>query len=479
MHSDVISRTVTFLKSWLSLRYEQCDIPGFAVAIAVDGKVVLDEAYGFANLAKKEKLTTNHLFRVASHSKTFAGTALMQLSEKGKINIDMPVVQYLSWLAKHKDKRMNKITTRQLLSHSAGINRDGQDSDFWVLARPFPDVEELQRELLAADLVFDCNTKMKYSNNGYGLLGMLVEAVSGMPFNSYAEEHIIAPLALKNTGPEVKDSIKSRLASAYTRVEWTCNKERLLLDSTIDTRALSAATGFYSSAADLCRYFSAHIPGSGELLDDETKKEMQRTQWPVTNSTFDQEYALGLQIDKVGRRRVIGHAGGFPGHATRTLCDPRAKIVVSTLSNCIDADPTAICRAVFSFFDHFEKNARAAKQLDASQIERIDRFQGRFINLFKVMDVLPNGDELIGFNPGSWTPLSEVEDLEIVDDNTLRMKRGNGFAFEGECLPYSFDSGGRAGTIKCGGYTMYAEKEYGADLSRFGEAAKLITSPKS
>jgi D-alanyl-D-alanine carboxypeptidase len=474
MHSDVILPTVNFLKSWLSLRYEQCDIPGFSVAIAVGGKLVFNEAYGFANLHKKERLTTSHLFRVASHSKTFAGTALMQLSQDGKLNIDAPVVQYLPWLDKHKDKRITKITARQLLSHSAGIIRDGLDADCWLFVRPFPDQAELKEELLKADLVFDCNTKMKYSNFGYGLLGMLVEAVSGKSFNQYVQEHITLPLGLKNTGPEVSPASAPRLASGYTRIEWNCNKERLPLDSKIDTKSLAAATGFYSTAEDLCTYFSAHIQGSGKLLNDESKKEMQRTQWPVANSTFDQEYGLGLQIDLVGNRRVFGHAGGFPGQATRTLCDPQAKMVVSVLTNCIDADPTAVCRAIYAFFDHFEKNALGAKELDGERIKQIDRFQGRFINLFKTMEVLPDQGQLIGFNPGSWTPLADVEELEVVDAQTLKMKKGNGFAFEGECLPYNFGPDGKAKTIRCGGYTMHAESEYARALAEITGRPALV-----
>ncbi|MBU6454118.1 MAG: serine hydrolase [Cyanobacteria bacterium REEB67] len=145
----------------------------------------------------------------------------------------------------------------------------------------------------------------------------------------------------------------------------------------MDTRALSAATGFYSNAADLCAYFSAHIVGNGKLLDDASKKEMQRTQWPVTNSTFNQEYGLGLQVDLVGSRRVIGHAGGFPGMATRTLCDPSAKIVVSALTNCIDADPTAVCRAIFSFIDYFENKEQVWAQPSASAKADHNCFEGR------------------------------------------------------------------------------------------------------
>lgn len=473
MHPDVVLRTITFLKSWLGLRYTQCDIPGFAVGISVDGQLVFDEAFGHADLAKKDKLTNGHLFRVASHSKTFAGTALMQLSEAGKLNIDAPVVSYLPWLARHKDKRMAMITTRQLLSHSAGLNRDGLESDFWLLTRPFPTIDEFKDQVLRADLVFDCNTKMKYSNFGYGLLGLIVEEASGKTFNRYCQDHIIEPLALKNTGPEITSGAAGRLTSGHTRAEWTCNGKRFSLDNKIDTKSLSAATGFYSTAADLCTYFSAHIQGSGKLLSDESKKEMQRTQWPVTNSMFNQEYGLGMQIDLVGTRRVFGHAGGFPGQATRTLCDPQAKTVVSVLTNCVDADPTAICRAIYGFFDHFEKNAQAATTINAAQIEQIDRFQGRFINLFTTMEILPDQGQLIGFNPNSWTPLMEVEELEVVDAQTLKMKKGNGFSFEGECLPYIFGPDGRAVSIMRGGYTMHAEPEYAQVLSAIAGQVEL------
>src|SRR3982751_6384330 len=87
-----------YFKSWLSFKFEQSDIPGLAVAVAKDGKVIFNEAFGYANLETKEKLTTNHIFRIASHSKTFTATAIMQLQEQGKLKIDDPLVDYLPWL---------------------------------------------------------------------------------------------------------------------------------------------------------------------------------------------------------------------------------------------------------------------------------------------------------------------------------------------------------------------------------------------
>jgi D-alanyl-D-alanine carboxypeptidase len=468
MNADLVARLATFLKPWLKLRYDQIDWPGFAVAIGVDDRLVFNEAFGFANLEQKEKLTNDHLFRVASHSKTFTGTALMQLAAAGKVALDAPVVKYLPWLAEHKDKRFLEITTRQLLSHSAGVIRDGLDADCWQFKKPFPEAAALQAGTLDADLIFDSNIKMKYSNWGYGLLGLLVEAVSGVTYNEYVQKNIIEPLALKSTGPDVNAQIAPRLASAYSRMEadGAGGRKRQPLDSGVDTRALAAATGFYSSAADLCAYFSAHVVGSGKLLDDASKKEMQRTQWPVTNSTFNQEYGLGLQVDLVGSRRVIGHAGGFPGMATRTLCDPSAKIVVSVLTNCIDADPTAVCRAIFAFFDYFESNeqvwARPQKSAEADH----NRFEGRFVGLFKDMQIIAAGKNAsekryIAFNPGSWTPLADIEELSVAGAESLKMTRANGFSCEGEEVHFHFDRNMGAGkkqadAITCGGMTLAA-----------------------
>lgn len=461
MDAKVVSRLIPYLKDWLSFRYEQSDLPGFSVAIAWRGEVIFHAAYGFADLEKEEKLTTDHLFRVASHSKTFAGTALMQLYEQGKFNIDEPVVKHLPWLAAHKDKRMAKITTRQLLSHSAGMIRDGLDADCWQFEKPFPDEEELKRELLKADLIFDCNTTMKYSNYGYGLLGLVVEAVSGQSFRQYAQEHIIAKLNLQNTGPEYVDSIASRLVTGYTRVEGKLG--RLPLTGKIDTAALSAATGFYSTAADLATYFSAHFVGSGKLLSDESKKEMQRTQWPVTLSAFNQEYGLGLQIDYVGKRRVIGHAGGFPGMATRSLAHAQAGLAVSVLTNCIDADPTAIARAIYDYIDFFE----GACAKDPDKYDALAKFEGRFISLFRTMDVLCDGDKLIGISPSSWQPFADVEELIAEDGETLRMNRANGFSFAGEILRYKFDGKGKVEMVNLGGFSLYPPAEHVKRLSRF------------
>jgi CubicO group peptidase (beta-lactamase class C family) len=127
---------------------------------------------------------------------------------------------------------------------------------------------------MQAHLILDNNIQMKYSNIGYTLLGCLVEEVAGMPFDLYVQEKILAPLSLSDTGTDFRSELLPRLVTGYTRRNQ--QKERLPITENIDTRAMASATGFYSTAADMCKYFVAQFVGSGKLLTDESKKEMQR-----------------------------------------------------------------------------------------------------------------------------------------------------------------------------------------------------------
>src|ERR1035437_534388 len=147
MNAEALDQATTYIRSWLKFRYEQENLPGFAVAISHEGNVLLDEAYGYANLRKRTELSTRHVFRIASQAKTFTATALMQLQEAGKLRIDDRVTQHLPWLKEHKDERFKEVTIRQLLSHGAGVIRDGTDAGYWSFERPFPDEDSLKDEM--------------------------------------------------------------------------------------------------------------------------------------------------------------------------------------------------------------------------------------------------------------------------------------------------------------------------------------------
>lgn len=454
MNQKNIDKSTTYLSSWLKYRYESLEMPGFVVAIAYKNKIIFKEAYGYSNLEKKIKMQPSDVFRIASHSKTFTATAIMQLQEAGKLRIDDRAIQYVPWLKSHKDIRIKKVTIRQLLSHSAGVIRDGKNSDYWQLLRPFPTKEQFKKEFLETELIFDTNVKMKYSNFGFTLLGLVVEQVSGISYKEYVQKNIIDALNLKNTAPEyIKKNTKS-IVTGYTR--YGTQKKRIPIDN-IDTNVMAPATGFCSNALDLCAYFSAHFVRSKKLLDDESKKEMQRPQWRVSNS--DEEYGLGLAIGISDNKKLFGHGGGFPGQVTFSLCDPENEVVVVALTNSRDGEAEDMARGVMGLVTYFAENTDNIKpKYDMSQ------FEGRYINLWTVADFINISNKALVVCPDSWNPFSNPDEYEFKDKRTLVVKKANGYYAEGEELTFNLDENNNVISAVYAGSTLLPEALWNEQL---------------
>lgn len=448
MDKTNLEKPLLFIDSWLAFLVKRYEFPGMSVAISHRGKIVFNKSYGFANIEKKEKLTPQHVFRIASHSKTFTATAILQLAEQGRLRIDDYVVQYLPWLSVHKDVRFQKVTIRQLLSHSAGIIRDGLDSDFWAIKKPFPDKKQLIDEILKSDLIIDNNTCMKYSNYGFGLLGLIIENIKNESYNDYVKKNIIESLKLKNTGPEYTEKIKN-FVTGYTRKDRS--KRQPMPD--VDTKALSPATGFYSTAEDLCLYFNAQILGTNQLLSDESKKEMQKTQWKVKNRK-NEEYGLGMDITYHDKIKVIGHSGGFPGQRTRTFCSPDEQIVVVVLLNFVDGESKSVTSGVLKTLRKFMEN-------DSRKVsQNLDKFTGRFMNLSSVTDIVVLGNKIIAADPNLWEPFNDPEELEYVKNNTFKIVKTDSFGSEGELVQFNLDEKGKVESVIFAGATMLPEDKY-------------------
>jgi CubicO group peptidase (beta-lactamase class C family) len=455
---EVVERTAAFLESWLPFRYERLEMPGISVLVKVDGDVVFQETYGYANLEEKQSLTSDHIFRIASHSKTFTATALLQLQERELMHMDDPVSWHLPWLREHRDTRMAKVTVRQLMSHSAGMIRDGLECNYWQVCEPFPDVDKLKEEILRASLVFDTNTVMKYSNYGYALLGLVVEEIGEQTFGDFVHDNIIKPLGLTSTGAEVHEEIVQRLVTGYSRRD--LGKKRKAIPGHIDTRSMAAATGFYATIEDLACYFDAQFVGSGKLLTDESKKEMQRTQWKIEHNSENVEYGLGFAIDHLGDRRVFGHGGGFPGQITKTMCDPEQKVVVIVLTNCLDGDAKPIAKGIYAALDHFQQSYENCHEKEFGELAR---FEGRYYSLWNIKQIVQSGDNLLALDPDHWNPFDEENDpegLEYVNGETLKVAVADGISCLGEEVTFDFAPDASVRSIRYGGASMWPEQTY-------------------
>jgi D-alanyl-D-alanine carboxypeptidase len=441
------THTLDFLDSWLTLRSKWDDAPGFAVAIMKDGEVIFNHAYGKASLETGEPLTMDHRHRIASHSKSFTATALLQLQEAGKLRIDDMVVTYLPWLGEHQDTRWQEVTLRQLMSHGAGVIRDGLDCDYWDLRRPFPDATELKEAVLAADLVFEPNVQMKYSNYGYALLGMVIETAAGQSYTDYVTEHILSPLGLAATTTDLEAS--DVLATGYTRL--TMAHERLAFPHAA-TNAMAAATGVVSTAAETAKFFDALRPGTGKLLSDASKKEMRHVQW-VVKGEHGESYGLGLDIKQRNHRLFHGHSGGFPGFISRTWTDAKDNLTVCVIANAHGTMPSVWAGAIIDLIDEFG---------DEPPKEEFIKYEVRLTSTYGIRQVIaqPNGLRCIWVS--GWWPMDAIETLEVVDETTLKIVHTGGYAYPGELMKYVFNDDGSVHHVIDTGY--YAEPTVDGDV---------------
>lgn len=453
-----VADAARYAEDWIDVQQRVQRVPGVQVAVACGDDLLLSRAYGLADVATGVPLTTRHLFRVASHSKTFTATAVLQLAEAGQLRLDDRVDGWLDHLA---GTGLGAASLRDLLSHGAGVSRDSADGDFWQLFSPFPDAAGL-RALTGphADAgVRPVAERFKYSNLGFGLLGLVVEAASGRTYRDYVAAHIAEPLGLTGTGAEWDPARAAEFATGHTGAATTTGPDapRLAIDP-VDTRALAPATGVYSTAEDLVRFAAAHYLGDSRLLSDVSKRRMQHAEW--SSGRDNEDYGLGMILTTIGGRRTVGHSGGFPGHITRTILDPVDRFAVSVLTNAIDGPAAGLAATVVRLVN-------LATQTPApAETGGLDRFTGRFANLWGLLDVVRLGGRLYALDPAAADPTDHPVHLTVEDGATLRIGGGTGYGSYGEAFRYTWAADGSAVSLRAdSGQTVYPVDAYRAALA--------------
>ena len=469
---DALHEALAYVDSWLDYRVWKLCVPGVQVAIWFDGKIQLSKAYGVTNLDTGEPLTTSHLFRIASHSKTFTATAIMQLVEAGRLRLDDTAGSWVPELSE-AGSPLGNATIRELVSNSAGVIRDGLDASFWAHGRPFPDEDALLELVVREGPVRQPEAAFKYSNIGFSLLGLIVARAAGRTYHAYTQTAIIEKLGLRNTGPELDAARLSEYAAAHSGL--ASRTERQVIPH-VDTRAMAAATGFYSTAEDMVRFASAHFFGDDRLLSDRSKSEMQRPVWSGQHPDAPRDgYGYGTAIQHYGGHRMVGHAGGYPGHITRTMWDPTEGLAISVLTNAVDGPAEELAAGVLKILDKAREVPpklpldsglvnSAAIPPPAAPAAPIDlaAFTGRFAALWGVVDVLVLGGKLVAGTPVEPSPLVQPLELAVVDRDTLRIMDGSPYASVGEHVRYERDAEGKVVALFIGGMKTWPIEDYRA-----------------
>ena len=454
MNESLLKDACQYIDRWLSFYTQDRGIPGLVFAVQHKRNPVFLRSYGFSDLHSKTMLDPNRTFRIASHSKMFTAIALFQLLEEGALRLDDPIVQHLPWVKRASDQRIPMITIGELASHGAGILRDGSDARYWQMLRPFLNEDELKANVLRGRAVLDANVQFKYSNVGFSILGMIIKRVSGLPYNEYVLQEIIEPLKLTHTGPDLDEIARNTLVCGHGRTFPGTAREVL---PHFDTQAMSSATGFYSRAADLCRFGKVLWKGNKELLSQRSKQLMQKIQFPIHG---DQDYyGMGLMVERDGNQTLLGHSGGFPGFTSRTFIDPHAQLVVSVLANSADTDTSEIARAIVETIRYFQTyDASPAKAVSRRELTR---FEGRFYSPWACLDIVRVNKGLVVVCPHLPSPFKDVlADLEYRGKNSFRMNNQEGMMFPGENLKVRFDKKGKPQTVVMGGQVLFSWPRY-------------------
>ncbi|GAA1496992.1 serine hydrolase domain-containing protein [Paeniglutamicibacter kerguelensis] len=429
--------------------------PGFQCAVGVDGEMLGAFSGGYAHLGQHARLTNDHLFRVASHSKTFTATAAMLLCEDGVLSLEDRLGDLLPALA---DSDVSGVRVGELLSHSGGIIRDSEDADFWALGRPFPPETELL-EIARSAKVLERNEHFKYTNIGYGLLGLVIEAASGQDYAEFVNQRILAPLELENTGVDL-DGRARELAAGYGPLVLAGRDHALDARTEIEhihTGALAAATGFYSTASDMVAYFASHLVGAApSVISDESKRLMQRK--VEDSGVAGRGYGLGLILQKVQDRDTFGHSGGYPGHITRSWVVPETGVVLSVLSNAVDGAATAWGEKLFALAALAEQ--KTPESYKGIGPDTLARFTGRFAALWGLQDVVELGGKLFLLEPGAAVDPKTAAPLEFVDECTLKSADPNGFGGYRESVRFEFDERGASALRGPGGLRFVRQEDF-------------------
>ncbi|GAB3601417.1 serine hydrolase domain-containing protein [Microbacterium tumbae] len=466
-----LASAAAYLPSLVEAQVRHYRAVGAQVAVRTEDGLIASFAVGAADASTGEPLRTDHLFRIASHSKTFTGTAILQLVEASRIRLDDAIGLHVPEL---DGTGIGAATIRELLEHQSGIQRDGASADFWQLEYPFPDRGALVAEILAHGTIAARNEHFRYSNVGYSLLGLAIENASGQTYAEYCRTHIIEPLGLARTGAEYDPARAAEYAAGHTGL-LLGEDERLVIEH-VDTRAMSAATGFYSTAEDLTVYGAAHWSDSDALLSEDSKRIMQRTASVVARYGAEiGRYGVGIEVSKIRDRAVIGHSGGYPGHITRTYIDPVGKLVVSVLTNSLDGIAEQIAQAVFAVIDATERPLTGAKKREpAADGPSASSFTGRYASLWGLTDVVELGGRLMLVSPSARDVYATMEELEIVDADTLRTFLQPSFAASGEPVSFTRKGDGAVSSIRVGGMTQWPLDDF---LARRESMTRILKEP--
>ncbi|WP_347925933.1 serine hydrolase [Pontimicrobium sp. SW4] len=284
------------------------------VLLAKEGKILYAKAFGYANKSYGIKNNIDTKFNIASMGKMFTGVSIMQLHERGMLNINDPVIKYL------KDFPLgDKITIFHLLSHTSGVGSYMRHPDYRSNRHGYKSINDLLPVIYEQKMEFTIPGKrFAYSNSGMVLLGAVIEEITGQSYAEYITKNILEPTQMQNTAMRFGDEVVKNRATGYMKSISGKYQNNYFLSSSPYPDG-----GILSTVGDMLKFDQA-LYGSS-LINEASKKKMFKA-LKVT-------YGLAFQVENRQENLVIGHSGGMPGFSSYFSRYLKDKYTIIVLSN--------------------------------------------------------------------------------------------------------------------------------------------------
>ncbi len=334
-------------------------VPGMAVMVVKDGKVLHTKGYGVRKLGDPAPVTRKTMFGIASNTKAFTAAALAMLVEEGKLKWDDPVLQYLPWFQMYDPYVTRELTVRDLLVHRSGLGLGAGDLMYF----PPTDLgrDEILRRMRYVKPATSFRSRYAYDNALYIAAGQVVAAASGKNWDDFLKERIFKPLGMNSTNTTIRDfKPGDDIAMPHAKAD---GKLQSIEPGNCDNWGAAAAIN--SNLEDLSRWVLLQL-GRGTSNGTKLFSEAQsREMWsPVTimptrpgngpmaavSPTFS-TYALGWNVSDYRGRKLVHHTGGLPGMVTRVTLAPDLNLGVVVLTN--QETGSAFNSVTYTVLDHY------------------------------------------------------------------------------------------------------------------------------
>ena len=427
-HGD-LATAIDILDKWVALSVRQNHLAGLALGLVYDGDLLWGKGYGAADIESGAPITLDTRFRIASISKTFTATGILQLRDAGQLRLDDPVSQYLDWFdLRYQDAP--EISIRNLLTHTSGLPRDSANP-MWT-EYDAPDWDDFIAQTRTRQPTRAPWEAYAYSNLAYSLLGGVIKTVSGQPWAEYLQRNVLDPLGMTETDP-VPSADDERLATGYTRQR--ADNRRDVIPFWL-MKAFEASANFASSINDLVKYAAFHLGLTGDVvLSPYTLLDMHRVHWLDEN--WDGGYGLGIGVHKVEDWVISGHGGGYPGYLTAfTVCRAH-KAGVIALTNSLGSNPHQVVDQAYKLVLPELIKATAEATADAHPVWR--KYVGDYESEWVMQKVVIRDGQL------QLIYLDDIDGkptlLEPTDDETVFVLQQSGQS--NETLRFELDEAGK------------------------------------